>query len=134
MRQAVYNMLTKLPGERTGPLWPVARTRKGTAHPPHVAPRPAAFFKSFCNAVEAAGLKDFHFHDTRHHFASWFVMRGGSIQALKEILGHRDIKQTLRYAHLSPGHLRTEIERTAAPISTNSAQEVLESADRLVSA
>jgi site-specific recombinase XerD len=65
--------------------------------------------------VEEAKLDDFTFHDCRHHFASWFMMRGGSLQALREILGHRDIKMTLRYAHLAPGHLRDEMERTAAP-------------------
>ena len=50
-------------------------------------------------------------------FASWFVMRGGSLHALRELLGHRDIKLTLRYAHLAPGHRRDEIDKTAAPIS-----------------
>lgn len=34
--------------------------------------------------------------DCRHHFAAWFVMRGGSLQALKELLGHADLKMTLR--------------------------------------
>jgi site-specific recombinase XerD len=74
------------------------------------------------------------FHDLRHHFASWFVMRGGTLQALREILGHKDLSLTLRYAHLSPGHLRSEIELTAGAISTKSAHRVLESSDRLVSA
>ena len=62
----------------------------------------------------------------RHHFASWFAMRGGSLQALKEILGHQDIKMTLRYAHLAPDHLRQEVAKTERPpgvtISTSSAQ------------
>jgi hypothetical protein len=43
---------------------------------------------------------------------------------LKEILGHRDIKMTLRYAHLAPDHLRQEVakaERQASPLSTTSA-------------
>ena len=31
--------------------------------------------------------------------------------ALKEILGHRDLQNTLRYAHLSPGHIQTAIEK-----------------------
>ena len=39
-------------------------------------------------------------------------MRGGSLQALKEILGHADLKMTLRYAHLAPEHLRGEIVKT----------------------
>jgi integrase len=82
---------------------------------------------AFENAVEAAGLGDFTFHDCRHHFASWFVMRGGSLQALKE--GHRDITMTLRYAHLAPEHLRQEVaktERSAAALSTTSAQSLRE--------
>ncbi len=41
---------------------------------------------AFENAAETAGLDEFHFHDTRHHFASWFMMREGSLQELKEIL------------------------------------------------
>ena len=70
---------------------------------------------AFENAVAEAKLDNFHFHDLRHHFASWFVMRGGSLQALKEILGHADLKMTLRYAHLAPDHLRNEIEKTDGP-------------------
>ena len=50
-----------------------------------------------------------------HHFASWFMMRGGSLQALKELLGHQDIKTTLIYAHLSPAHLRAEVAKTERP-------------------
>ncbi len=40
------------------------------------------------------------------------MMRGGQLQALKEILGHSDIKMTLRYAHLAPEHLRSEMVKT----------------------
>ena len=50
-------------------------------------------------------------------------MRGGSLQALQTILGHATLAMTSRYAHLSPEFLRKEIERTAAPISTQSAHE-----------
>ena len=62
--------------------------------------------------MAAAKLEGLHFHDLRHSFASWFVMRGGSLQALQTILGHAEIKMTLRYAHLAPDHLRTEMSRT----------------------
>jgi hypothetical protein len=44
-------------------------------------------------------------------------MRGGSLQALKAILGHADVKITLKYAHLSPEHLRGEISKTERPIA-----------------
>jgi len=42
-------------------------------------------------------------------------MRGGSLQALKELLGHADLKMTLRYAHLAPEHLRGEMAKTERP-------------------
>jgi hypothetical protein len=45
------------------------------------------------------------------------MMRGGQLEALRAILGHKDITMTLRYAHLSLGHLRMEIEKTAAPVT-----------------
>lgn len=45
-------------------------------------------------------------HDTRHTFASQFMMKGlGSLYELSQILGHTDTKMTQRYAHLSPNHL-----------------------------
>lgn len=46
-------------------------------------------------------------HVLRHTFASHFMMNGGNILVLKEILGHYDIKMTMRYAHFAPSHLET---------------------------
>ncbi|MEI6726162.1 MAG: tyrosine-type recombinase/integrase [Actinomycetes bacterium] len=37
---------------------------------------------------------------TRHTFASHFVLRGGTLEELRELLGHRSITTTQRYAHL----------------------------------
>jgi integrase len=45
-------------------------------------------------------------HVLRHTFASHYMMSGGSILALQRILGHSDLKVTMRYAHLAPDHLR----------------------------
>jgi len=59
---------------------------------------------SFSSAVKRAGIENFTFHDLRHTFASHFVMQGGSLRALQQILGHRKIETTMRYAHLSPDH------------------------------
>ena len=44
-------------------------------------------------------------------------MRGGSLQALKEILGHSSLAMVLRYAHLAPEHVRGEMKLTAKPAS-----------------
>src|SRR5262249_33646371 len=47
-----------------------------------------------------------------HHFASWFMMRGGNLLALSKILGHAKVSMTEKYAHLAPDHLRREIAQT----------------------
>jgi integrase len=81
---------------------------------------------AFTTALTRAGIRAFRFHDLRHTFASHFMMRGGSLYDLKEILGHSDIKMTMRYAHLSPQHLRTGMERmeglTRRPLAHDLAQ------------
>lgn len=56
--------------------------------------------------------KSIHFHSLRHTFASWFVLRGGDVYRLKEILGHADIKTTMVYAHLKPEALTKEMAKT----------------------
>lgn len=60
--------------------------------------------KGFNAACRRAGIKDFHFHDLRHTFASHLVMVGVDITTIKELLGHKTLTMTLRYAHLAPSH------------------------------
>jgi integrase len=95
MRQAVYDVFAAMPEPRQGRVWHQRTVKRGWA-----------------GAVQRAGLTDFHFHDLRHSFASWWVMRGGSLQALKDVLGHSSLTMTLKYAHLSPDHLRSEMAKT----------------------
>ena len=49
-------------------------------------------------------------HVLRHSFASHFIMKGGNIVVLKEILGHSTIETTMRYAHLAPEHLTDAVK------------------------
>jgi len=74
------------------------------------------FRSAWENAVERAKLADFHFHDLRHTFASWAVQRGASLQEVKDLLGHSSLAMVMRYAHLSPEHLRTAVARLDAAL------------------
>lgn len=49
-------------------------------------------------------------HVLRHTFASHFMMNGGNILVLQKILGHTDIKMTMRYAHFAPDHFEDAIK------------------------
>jgi integrase len=43
-------------------------------------------------------------------FASHFMMNGGNILVLQRVLGHTDIKMTMRYAHFAPDHLEDAVK------------------------
>ena len=65
-----------------------------------------------------AGIRRVGWHTLRHSFASHLVTAGVSIKAVQELLGHSDIRTTMRYAHLAPSALREALrvlEGTSAP-------------------
>jgi integrase len=51
------------------------------------------------------------FHGLRHTFASHFLMNGGSIFDLQNLLGHKSINSTMVYAHLSQSHIKDIMEK-----------------------
>jgi integrase len=71
---------------------------------------------SFESARARAGLgSDVTFHTLRHTFGSWYVMNGGSLRVLQKLMGHRSIKTTERYSHLSPEHILASVRFIGPP-------------------
>ena len=67
--------------------------------------------RSFKTSLRKAGISNFRFHDLRHTSASYMVMRGASMKAVQEHLGHTTLTMTQKYSHLSPDFQRSEVER-----------------------
>ena len=67
--------------------------------------------KGFSAAVKKAEIKDFRFHDLRHTFGSHKMMQGVNLKTVQQVLGHKDIKMTMRYSHLSPEYVQDAMER-----------------------
>jgi site-specific recombinase XerD len=65
----------------------------------------------FEDAVEKAGIDNFHFHDLRHTFASRLVMEGVDISTVRELMGHRNINTTQKYSHLADDHKKAAVEK-----------------------
>jgi integrase len=65
-------------------------------------------YEAFRKAIHRAGIrlpKGQLTHVCRHTFAAHYLMNGGQIMALQQLLGHSDVKVTMRYAHFSPDYL-----------------------------
>ena len=60
-------------------------------------------------ACKRAGLREIGWHCLRHSFASHLVMRGATMTAVQELLGHATIVMTMRYAHLTPEVVRETV-------------------------
>jgi len=64
----------------------------------------------FKRALNKCGISNFTFHDLRHTAASYMVMRGVDLRTVQDILGHNDLRMTMRYSHLSPLHRKKAVE------------------------
>ncbi len=73
--------------------------------------KPMEFRKLWSTALQQAGIENFRFHDLRHSAASYLVMNGATLHETAEVLGHRSVQTTKRYAHLSTQHKAALTER-----------------------
>ncbi|MGB6214403.1 phage integrase [Pseudomonas mandelii] len=65
---------------------------------------------AWLNLLKRAKIEEFRWHDMRHDFASRLVMAGVPLNTIRDLLGHADIKMTLRYAHLAPDTKAAAVE------------------------
>jgi integrase len=78
---------------------------------------------SLARAVRNAGIRHVSWRVLRHTFASQLLMAGRSLKEVQELLGHTDVKTTLRYAHLAPTARRdavASLDRLGHQLGTNS--------------
>ena len=62
-------------------------------------------------ALKNAGIDKFTFHGMRHTFGSRLGMAGVDIRTIQELMGHKDIKMTMRYSHPTPEHKKRAVEK-----------------------
>ncbi len=80
------------------------------------------FYKSWWAACKLANLKNFHFHDLRHTFCSNLLLSGADLKDVKEMIGHKDLSMTDRYAHLTLTHKRKQQNQLAKYYTDGSAE------------
>lgn len=64
-----------------------------------------------------AKIENFRFHDFRHNFASQLASGGVPVSVIQQLLTHKQIATTMKYAHLSPGALQDAAQRSAKLIT-----------------
>ena len=77
----------------------------------------------FDDAALQAGIKNFRWHDLRHTFASRLRMKGAPLEDIADLLGHKSLTMTRRYAHLGPNKLHAVGSLLGATATTTATSE-----------
>ena len=75
--------------------------------------------KWFATALEQAKIEGVTWHTLRHTFASRLVMARVDLKTVQELMGHKTIAMTARYAHLAPTHKSQALETLVRPGSVS---------------
>ena len=70
-------------------------------------------------ALRAAQIEDFRFHDLRHSAASYLAMSGATLAEIAEVLGHKTLAMVKRYSHLTEQHTSMVVARMTAKFFKN---------------
>jgi integrase len=73
--------------------------------------------RPFQRATQAAGVPRIRWHDLRHSYASQLVIAGVPLVVVQRLLGHSDIRTTMRYAHLRSSSLAQHVAILDAPVA-----------------
>ncbi len=60
-----------------------------------------------------SGVNDFRFHDYRHDFGTKLLRETGNLKLVQKAMNHRNIKSTLRYAHVLDEDVAAAVQRLA---------------------
>ncbi|MEH6519198.1 MAG: site-specific integrase [Halioglobus sp.] len=82
--------------------------------------KPYNFRKHWNRALEVTAIENFRFHDLRHSAASYLAMGGASLIQIADVLGHKNLETTRRYAHLSIDHKRQLTDQLLGTLVTES--------------
>ena len=75
-----------------------------------IGPNGGVFGTSWRQALLDAGIKDFHFHDLRHTYATRMLRQTQNLKLVSRLLGHRKIESTIRYAHVMIDDMRAAMD------------------------
>jgi len=84
---------------------------------------PEAVSMAFHRVCKILGISDIRLHDLRHTFATWLRQGGTELDVIASQLGHRDLRQTRRYARIAAAQVRSAVAGLDALLSAPEGQE-----------
>ena len=76
------------------------------------------FRHTYETVLKKSAIINANFHTLRHTFASHLAMSGVDLNTIRELLGHKSLEMTMRYAHLSRDHKSRAVDVLAGQMDT----------------